>query len=116
MLTHQNVLYKKTSQSKNREPLDLNSDAFIESSIQTILIGNTERYTCKNYAVRNKYDFFMVFLGKTNTLDLNRKMENLGFCEKLKINVELKQERPFHQEDKKSYKKIHDCNLMYKEN
>ena len=42
-------------------------------------------------------------------------MENLGFREELKINIELKRERPFHQEDKISYK-IHDCNLMYKEN
>ena len=32
------------------------------------------------------------------------KMENLGFREELKYNIELKRERPFHQEDKISYK------------
>ena len=57
MLIHQNVLYNKTSLSKNIEPLDQNADAFIESSIQTTLIGKTESTPAKTYAVRNKDDF-----------------------------------------------------------
>ena len=36
--------------------------------------------------------FLMVFLRKTNTLDLNMKMENLGFREELKI-IRVKNER-----------------------
>ena len=48
MLTHQNVLYNKTSQSKNREPLDQNAEAFIESSIQTTFNREDGKHTCKN--------------------------------------------------------------------